>query len=97
MAQSNLLRLRNLWFQINKWIGILLAILIIPVSLSGSALVWHDALDEALNPGRFAATEGPALPYSAWEAAARKALAPGERLVSIRWPEHGGPVVATAA
>jgi uncharacterized iron-regulated membrane protein len=96
MARSNLLRLRNAWLQVHKWIGLSLALLIIPLSLSGSALVWHEALDQALNPKRYAVTEGPALPVAAWEAAARKTLAPGERLVSIRWPEHEGAVVATA-
>ena len=33
--------LRNAWFQVHKWIGLILAILIIPLSLSGAALVWH--------------------------------------------------------
>jgi uncharacterized iron-regulated membrane protein len=98
MAQSNLLRLRSLWFQLHKWIGLILAVLIIPLSLSGAALVWHDSLDAALNPQRHAVSPGPMLAPSAYAAAARKALAPGEALVSIRYPEHdGGPIVATAA
>jgi uncharacterized iron-regulated membrane protein len=98
MAQSKLLRLRSLWFQLHKWIGLILAIAIIPLSLSGAALVWHDALDVALNPQRYEVSQGPVLAPSALEAAARKALDPGEALVSIRYPEHGGgPIVATAA
>ena len=57
MAQSMNARLRGLWLSIHKWIGILLAILIIPISLTGSALVWHDWVDEAVNPQRFAVSE----------------------------------------
>ena len=44
---------RRTWFQIHKWIGLLLAILIIPLSLSGAALVWHDALDRVVDPARY--------------------------------------------
>ena len=98
MAQSTNSKLRALWLQIHKWIGILLAILIIPVSLSGSALVWHDWLDETLNPQRYAVKSGEAaLPPSAYREAAARAMEPGEKLVSIRYPEHGGPLVATVA
>ena len=44
--------LRRLWFQVHKWLGLTLAILVIPISLTGAALVWHDWLDERLNPER---------------------------------------------
>ena len=30
------------WLSVHKWIGLALAILIIPISLSGAALVWDD-------------------------------------------------------
>ena len=56
MPRSTTLRLRGLWFQVHKWIGLSLAILIIPISLSGAALVWHDWLDETINPQRYAVT-----------------------------------------
>ena len=52
MPSSKTLRLRALWLQVHKWIGILLAILIIPISISGAALVWHDGLDAMVNPLR---------------------------------------------
>ncbi|MGZ8347613.1 MAG: PepSY domain-containing protein, partial [Allosphingosinicella sp.] len=61
MAQSTVFRLRSLWLQVHKWIGLLLAVLIIPISLTGSALVWHDWLDETLHPGRYAVSGAPAL------------------------------------
>jgi uncharacterized iron-regulated membrane protein len=98
MARSTNLRLRALWLQVHKWIGILLAVLIIPISLTGSALVWHDWLDETLNPGRYQVKSHEiALPPSAYAAAARTELAPGETILSIRYPEGEGPVLVTAA
>jgi uncharacterized iron-regulated membrane protein len=75
------MRLRALWFSIHKWIGLLLAVLIIPIALTGSALVWHDWVDKAVNPQRYAVKSGePALSPAAYAAAAQAALAPGERL-----------------
>ena len=97
MAQSRLLRLRGIWLQVHKWIGLLLALLIIPISLSGSALVWHDGLDELLNPGRFAVSGPAALPPSGYAEAARGALAPGERIQSISYPQGEGPVVVAGS
>jgi uncharacterized iron-regulated membrane protein len=97
LAQPTNLRLRGLWFSIHKWIGILLALLIVPVSLTGSALVWHDWLDETLNPHRYAVTGAPALTPDGYAAAAQAALGPDERILSVRYPEHqGGPVTVTA-
>lgn len=98
VPQSTNLRLRGLWFSVHKWIGLLLAALIVPISLTGSALVWHDWLDETLNPQRYAVSGAPALSPGAYAAAARPALAPGERIAQIRYPEHGeGPVLVSAA
>jgi uncharacterized iron-regulated membrane protein len=97
LAQSTTLRLRGLWFSVHKWTGLLLAVLIIPISLTGSALVWHDWLDEILHPQRHAVTGAPALTPAAYAAAAQAALGPGERVLSIRYPEHDkGPVTVTA-
>ncbi len=85
--------MRNFWFQFHKWIGILLAIAIIPISLTGAALVWHDALDEALNPQRFAETGAPMLAPSAYVAAAKHAIGPDQRVSQLAYPESGtGPV-----
>jgi uncharacterized iron-regulated membrane protein len=98
LTRSTNLRLRGLWFSIHKWIGLLLAALIIPISLTGSVLVWHHWIDEALNPQRHAATGAPALSPGAYAEAARPALAPGERIAQISYPEHGeGPILVTAA
>lgn len=88
-------RLRQIWFQLHKWLGLTLALLVIPISLTGAALMWHDALDEALNPERRTEAK-PALNSSAYATAARRA-APDETLVSLRFPEESGAVVATLA
>src|SRR3546814_8935968 len=68
-----------------------------PLSLTGSALVWHDGLDKLVNPGRYAVSAAdPRLQPEAYANAARAVLAPGERISSIRF-EPGEPVVVTAA
>ena len=85
-----------LWLQVHKWIGLTLAVLIIPISLTGSALVWHDWLDAKLEPQRFATLGPAALPPSAYATAARTALTDGERLSELRFSKEGAPVVAIA-
>lgn len=95
-ANSTTVRLRRLWFHVHKWIGILLAILIIPICLTGSALVWHDWVDAALNPQRGAASV-PTQPAQFYADAATDALGPGEKLISLTWPEGEGAVMASAS
>ena len=95
-ASSTKVRLRQLWFQVHKWIGLALALPIIVICLTGSALVWHDWVDEALNPQRVV-NETSAQPAQFYADAAREALEPGETLLSLTWPEGKGPVMATAA
>jgi uncharacterized iron-regulated membrane protein len=90
----NKIRLRRLWFQLHKWLGLTLAVLIIPISLTGAASVWHDWLDGALNPKR-EVHAAPALAPVAYAAAAKTFAAPDERVLSIGFPHEGGPVVAT--
>ena len=73
---SATIKLRKLWLQVHKWVGLLLAMVIIPVSVTGSALVWHDGLDEMLNPERVVGA-APSMAPSAYAKAARGG---GERL-----------------
>lgn len=88
---------RRTWFQVHKWIGLILAILIIPICITGSALVWHDALDEAVNPQRYATTGATSVDPTAYVAAAGTALKPGDRIASLRMGEEpGAPVTVTA-
>lgn len=87
--------LRNAWFQVHKWIGLLLAIAIIPICISGSILVWHDAIDAQLNPER-AYAGAPILPVERYAAAATAAARPGEALMSIEIPTEGAVVASLA-
>ena len=84
-----MIRLRSLWFQIHKWLGIILAILVIPISLSGAALVWHDWLDEQVNPQRYPAVTAPLLSPTAYVASAQALIEPGERITSVSFPSEG--------
>ncbi len=90
-------QLRRWWFQAHKWIGIVLAVLIIPLCLSGAALVWHDALDRALNPERYATSGTALLPPQAYVEAARARLKPDERIAQMTLPQGAGPVIVAAA
>jgi uncharacterized iron-regulated membrane protein len=100
VAQSTTMRLRALWLQVHKWIGIGLAVLIIPISITGAALVWHDWLDARINPQRYAVSSGEArLTPAQYAAAARpaiKAAAPAGEVAQIRYPEGGdGPILVS--
>ena len=91
------LGMRRAWFQVHKWIGIVLAILIIPLSLSGAALVWDEALARVLTPQRFAVSGATLLDPQAYVAAATPRLKPGERIAQLTLPQEGGPVIVAAA
>jgi uncharacterized iron-regulated membrane protein len=93
----NKLALRRAWFQVHKWIGLILAIAIIPLSLSGALLVWHEPLDRVLNPARYATTGRTLLPLDRYLVIARGGLKPGERIATLTVPDHGGPVMVAAA
>ena len=88
---------RRTWFQVHKWIGLVLAIAVIPLSLSGAALVYDDALDQLVSPARYAVSGEARLAPDAYAAAAAARLAPGERVAQLRWPEGEGPVIVAAA
>jgi uncharacterized iron-regulated membrane protein len=88
--------LRNFWFQVHKWIGLILAILIIPLSITGAALVWDEALDHGLNPQRYAVSGEQTLDPQLYIAAARSVLNPGDRIQSMTLPNGDGPVIVAA-
>ena len=96
MAKSTKKRLRGAWLQVHKWIGLALAILIIPICLTGSALVWHDWLDAKLHPARHAAIGAPALGPQAYADAARPLVGPDDRISSIRFNSEQKPVQVVA-
>ena len=89
--------LRRAWWQIHKWTGLSLMILLIPLGLSGVVLAWDDAIDQALNPQRYAVHGTATQPPSVYAAAARRALHPDEHIATIRYPDGAGPVVVLAS
>ena len=92
------LALRRAWFQVHKWIGLILAILIIPISVTGAALVWDEALDQAINPQRYAVSGGTPIDPDLYLQAARGALGPGDRVTTLTLPDDDGdPVIVTAS
>jgi uncharacterized iron-regulated membrane protein len=98
VAQSTVLRLRGTWLSVHKWIGLCLAILIIPISITGAALVWDGWLDQQLNPRRYdVSTSDARMTPSQYADAARSRAGADDRLTSIRYPDddEGGPVIAS--
>jgi uncharacterized iron-regulated membrane protein len=94
---ARLSALRRLWLNIHLWIGLGLAVLLIPISFSGALLVWHDHLDALVNPDRYAVTAGPAQPPSSMLASAAAWLGRGFEPMVVRMPEGGGwPATVTA-
>jgi uncharacterized iron-regulated membrane protein len=94
MAGSRAARLRRLWLNVHLWIGVGLAVLLIPISISGGLLVWHDEIDALLTPQRYAVSGAQvALPPSVYLAKATEAVAADpERLqaTGLRYPEQPG-------
>ncbi|CAN5784783.1 hypothetical protein BH11PSE1_BH11PSE1_30720 [soil metagenome] len=89
-------RLRRLWLDVHLWIGVGLLAVLIPLGVSGSVLVWHDALDRALLAKRYAVS-GPAvaLPPRAYADAAQAAFGDAVQLTQVRFPYKAcDPVVA---
>lgn len=95
MLSKSAIRRREVLYQIHLWTGLIGALLLIPISLTGSYLVFHVAIDTALNPEREV------------ERDAVVALAPEEYLrgVAAEFPEtdpgalfmpapQGAPVIA---
>jgi uncharacterized iron-regulated membrane protein len=101
MATSRKRALRQLWLNVHLWIGIGLAILLIPISISGGLLVFHDEFDALLNPHRYAVS-GPqmALPAADYLTRAGEAVAgsPDDlQPAALRLPaEPGAPVQVQA-
>lgn len=92
------LALRRAWFQVHKWIGLILAILIIPISVTGAALVWDEAIDHAINPQRYAVSGGTQIDPDLYVQAARGALGPEDRITTLTLPgDAGAPVIVAAS
>lgn len=97
MADTRAAKLRRLWLNVHLWLGVGLAVLLVPIALSGGLLVWNDEIDALINPQRYAVSgDQVALPPSAYLAKAAEAVAkePGDlRVTGLRFPDApGGPV-----
>lgn len=91
-------RLRKLWLQVHRWTGIGIALLAVPIGLSGTLLVWDQEVDALVAPQRYAVTGAQmTLPLSAYVAAGRAALAPPFDVTGLHVPSaEGRPVTLSA-
>jgi len=86
-------RLRRLWFDVHMWIGVGLALAIIPISVTGAILVWHEPLERLVYTERFAVSETPpSLPAQAYVDEAVKAFDGKAAPTTVRYGEPGLPV-----
>jgi uncharacterized iron-regulated membrane protein len=97
MSRSTLGTLRWFWFQLHLWLGVALSLVLIPLCLSGSYLVWREEFDQLLHPARYAVTDPAAkLAPSAYLAAAQGAFGDRARAATLRLPETlGEPVLVS--
>jgi uncharacterized iron-regulated membrane protein len=94
---SDAARIRTVWWTLHRWIGVGLAVLLVPIAVSGALLVWHDHLDAVIHPGRYAVSGAQMIQPSVYLASAGTALAGSAQPAAIRFPEsEGWPVVVMA-
>jgi uncharacterized iron-regulated membrane protein len=101
MTEARAAKLRRLWLNVHLWIGVGLAVLLIPISISGGLLVFQDGIDALINPQRYAVNGAQvSLPPSVYIAKAAEAVRnePGNmRVTGLRYTEGRGlPVQAMA-
>jgi uncharacterized iron-regulated membrane protein len=90
LTRSLLGRLRRFWMDVHLWLGVGLFVLLVPLGLSGSYLVYHDGIDHLTHPARFAVTRSAeVVPASALLDAARTAFGQKATPASLRMPEDG--------
>jgi uncharacterized iron-regulated membrane protein len=95
LTRSLLGRLRRFWMDVHLWIGVGLFVLLVPLGLSGSWLVFHDSFDKWTHPARYAVSQSAeTVPASALLDAARAAFSQKATPAQLRMPEHDGDPVA---
>jgi uncharacterized iron-regulated membrane protein len=82
---------RRLMFQVHMWVGLILGLLLALLGLSGSILVYDDAIARILAPMPHASAEGLALPLNKIVEAARGAAGQGAMQIALA-REAGDPV-----
>jgi uncharacterized iron-regulated membrane protein len=91
LARASVGNLRTLWLNIHLWIGVGLAVVLIPLGVSGALLVWDQSFERMLNTDRYAVAESRAmLPPSAYVAAAEQAFAGRAVTATLRLPAEAG-------
>jgi uncharacterized iron-regulated membrane protein len=90
MVSSTNGRMRRMWLNVHLWIGLALALLFVPISISGALLVWHDEIEALIYPARRAVTEGPSLPPSQLIANASASLGRDYHAFAVRMPQEAG-------
>ena len=83
---------RALWRNIHLWVGLSLFLVLAPLGVSGSLLIWDDAIDQAQHPHRYEVGPG-SLPPSDYLAAAAQAFAGRATPAQIRLPQEPGQPV----
>jgi uncharacterized iron-regulated membrane protein len=87
------LRLRSLWRNLHLWIGVGLFVVLAPLGVTGSLLVFDDGIDKLAHPQRYAILGPAGLDPVAYVEAARTAFA-GRALPSqLRLPQESGAPV----
>ena len=82
---------RRVLFQVHMWVGLVLGVLFVAVSLSGSILVYDDKLTEWMQPSPPAATGGQRLPLVFLANAARETVQAGaDAQVQVLLPQQPG-------
>jgi uncharacterized iron-regulated membrane protein len=87
------LRLRSLWRNLHLWIGLGLFVVLAPLGVSGSLLVFDAGLDKLMHPQRYAVSGPARLDPGAYLDAARAAFGQRALPAQLRMPQgSGGPV-----
>jgi uncharacterized iron-regulated membrane protein len=88
------LRLRALSRTVHLWIGVALFLVLAPIGLTGSYLVYDDQIDSLMHPQRHAASGPAALAPGAYVEAARQAFGARAQPTQLRLPlgPGSGPV-----
>jgi uncharacterized iron-regulated membrane protein len=88
--------IRRTFAAVHRWTAVILFVLLVPISLSGTALVFQDELDALFNPERYAVSGSEVLGPQAYFASAAAALGKDSQMISVRYPEGRGPLVVQA-
>lgn len=96
MSDTRAAQLRRLWLNVHLWIALSLVALLVPISISGGLLAWHDEIDSVINPKRYAVSGPQAVLHpSEYLAQAEAAVADDPtkpRATALRYPEPGWPM-----